>query len=297
MDLTLVTCAAMPEPDTDEQPLLDALSVAGIEAGMAAWDDPAVDWSQAPLTVIRSTWNYAEDRDAFLRWAQHVASQSTVLRNPLSVIGPNTHKSYLAGLERAELPVIPTRWFSRGGRPADADALRALPWRHVVAKPAVGGGSTGVRAFDLDRDEELESACAHIAGLQAGGEVLVQPRLRSIVERGERDVVWIGGECTHVVTKLARFEGEEERVARDEHSAAVDSPTDAEVALALRALRTVPAYGQQELLYARVDLAEDELGTLRIVELELVEPSLFVALHEPAMQRFVQVLSRAVGAS
>ena len=121
--------------------------------------------------------------------------------------------------------------------------------------------------------------------------MLVQPRLQSIVERGERDVVWIAGECTHVVTKLSRLEGEHERPA------GVDVPTDEEVALAIRALRTIPAYVQQELLYARVDLAEDELGTLRIVEVELVEPSLFVSLHEPAMERFVQVLARAAGVS
>lgn len=289
MDLTLVTCRHLPEPDHDEQPLLDALAAAGVEARMAAWDDPDVDWSAAALTVIRSTWNYADDREGFIRWAQRVAAESTVLRNPLSAIIPNAHKSYLATLERAELPVVPTRWFARGGRAADADALRALPWRHVIAKPAVGGGSTGVRAFDLERDDQLEAAAAHVSALQAHGEVLVQPRLQSIVERGERDVVWISGECTHVVTKLSRLEGEEERAA------GIDVPTDAEVALATRALRTIPAYHTQELLYARVDLAEDELGTLRIVELELVEPSLFVALHGPAMERFVRVLAHAAG--
>jgi hypothetical protein len=171
----------------------------------------------------------------------------------------------------------------------DADALRSLPWRHVVTKPAIGGGSAGVRAFDLEDDAQLAAAASHVALLQTRGEVLVQPRLESIVERGERDVVWIAGECTHVVTKLSRMEDEHERAA------AVDEPTDEEVALTLRALRTVPAFEQRELLYARVDLAEDELGTLRIVEMELVEPSLFVAMHEPAMERFVSALAHAAG--
>ena len=289
MDLTLVTCSAMPEPDPDEQPLLDALAAAGIDARLAAWDDPDVDWNTSPLTVIRSTWNYADDRDGFLRWAQRVSSSSTVLRNPLSTITANTHKSYLAGLERAELPVVPTRWLARGGRTVDAELLRSLPWRHVVTKPAVGGGSSGVRAFDLDDDTELAAAVTHVAGLQVRGEVLLQPRLESIVERGERDVVWIGGDVTHVVTKLSRMEDEHERAA------SVSEPTEAERLLALRALRTVPAFEQRELLYARVDLAEDELGTLRIVEVELVEPSLFVAMHEPAMERFVDTLAAACG--
>jgi hypothetical protein len=184
---------------------------------------------------------------------------------------------------------VPTRWFARGGRPGTLDAMAALPWEQVVVKPAVGGGSSGVRAFDLSVDEGVEDASAHVLALQAVGEVLVQPRLRSIVEEGEQDVVWIDGECTHVVTKLARLDGDEEQLG------SVRPPTPEEVALATRALRTLPAFGQRELLYARVDVARDELGTLRIVELEAVEPSLFVALHEPAMTRLVRALVRECG--
>lgn len=285
-DLTLVTCRDLPEPDTDEAPLLDALAAAGIDARVAAWDDPTVDWAASRLTVVRSTWNYADDRDSFLAWMRRVAADSTVLRNPPSAMAPNTHKGYLAALERAEIPVVPTRWFARGGRALDVDALRALPWRHVVLKPAVGGGSSGVRAFDLERDGELEAAAAHGAVLQARGEVLVQPRLQSIVEHGERDVVWIAGECTHAVTKRTRLEGDDEQVV------GTSAPTAEEEALVRRVLRTVPAFEQCELLYARVDVAPDELGTLRVIELELVEPSLFVALHDGAMERLVAALVR-----
>jgi hypothetical protein len=291
MDLTLVTCRELPEPDADEQPLLDALAGAGVEARLAAWDDPDVDWGATPLTVVRSTWNYVDDRDAFLDWMRRASSATTTLRNPLSAMAPNTHKGYLATLERADVPVVPTRWFARGGRGATADDVRALPWSHVVAKPAVGASSRGVRAFDLDRDDEVEAAAAHVAALQAAGEVLVQPRLKSIVEQGEANVVWIAGELTHAVTKPARLDGDHER-ARDARPV-----TDDERALALRALRTLPAFAQQELLYARVDMAPDELGTLRVVELELVEPSLFVSLHEGAMERFVTALARDSGAA
>lgn len=286
MDLTIVTSSPLPEADVDEQPLLDALATAGVEARVAAWDDPQVDWGAAPLTVIRSTWDYPKDRDGFLRWAQRAASTSTVLRNPLSVLGPNTHKSYLAALERAELPVVPTRWFLYRGKPADADSLRALPWGRVIAKPAVGGGSSGVRAFDLDDDEQLLAAVEHVAALQQAGEVLVQPQLESIRTEGEQDIVWIDGECTHVVTKLTRLEGD------DEQATTARPPTEAEVAIANRVLRAIPAWEQQELLYARIDVAPDELGTLRLVELELVEPSLFLTMHEPAMERFVRAVAR-----
>lgn len=289
MDLTLVTCQLLPEPDHDQAPLLEALAAAGVEARMAAWDDPDVDWSAAPLTVLRSTWNYADDRDEFLRWMRRASSDSTVLRNPVSIAAPNTHKSYLAGLERAGLPVVPTRWFARGDGGVDAATLRELAWSEIVVKPAVGAGSRGVRAFDLGVLDELDAAIMHVGELRAAGEVLVQPRLASIAAQGERDVVWIAGECTHVVTKLSRLEGEQEQVET------VSEPTDAQVALARRALRCMVGEALRDVLYARVDLAVDDAGIERIMEVELVEPSLFVAQHEGAMQRFVDALAGACG--
>jgi hypothetical protein len=164
-----------------------------------------------------------------------------------------------------------------------------LPWARIVVKPAVGGGSSGVRRFDLDRDDDIEAAAGHVAALRESGEVMIQPELRSILEHGEQDVVWIAGEFTHAVTKYQRLEGDHEQAA------AARAPREEELTLATRVLRTVPGYAERELLYARVDMAADELGTLRVVELELVEPSLFLTMHEPALERFADVLARESG--
>lgn len=289
MDLTLVTGTTLPEPDHDEQPLLDALAAAGVDARVAAWDDPSVDWNDTALTIVRSTWNYTSDRDGFLAWMRRASSASTVLRNPIAIMGPNTHKGYLAGLERADIPVVPTRWFARRGRAATADILRELPWDRIVAKPAIGAGSMGVRAFDLTSDEGTEQAATHIAALQQASDVLVQPQLDSIRTDGEHDIVWIDGECTHVVTKRSRLAGE------DEHVDAPRAPTDSERQLVEAALQTLPEVARKDLLYARVDVAADDLGTLRVVELELVEPSLFLTLDDGAMQRLVTAIVRDCG--
>jgi hypothetical protein len=236
--------------------------------------------------VIRSTWNYADDRTGFLAWARRASAASTVLRNPLNVLGANTHKSYLAGLERDGIPTVPTRWFARGAAPATEAALTALPWDRVVIKPAVGGGSSGVRAFDLRSSGGGAAAAAHVAELQQVGEAMVQPELQSIVDAGERDVVWIDGEITHVVVKARRLAGDDEQIL------AARPPSEEETRLAEHVMRTQHSYQQRELLYARIDMAPDELGTLRVVELELVEPSLFLTHHEPAMERFVAALWR-----
>ncbi|MCW2973597.1 MAG: hypothetical protein JWN72_1870 [Thermoleophilia bacterium] len=286
MDLTLVTSTTANDIDVDEAPLVAALTAAGVATRVAAWDDPDVDWGASPLTVIRSTWNYAEDREGFLDWARRASSASTVLRNPLNVLGANTHKSYLAGLERDGIPTVPTKWFARGAAPVTEEQLASLPWNRVVIKPAVGGGSSGVRAFDLTDSTDIAAAAAHAAELQTWVEVMVQPELAHIVEHGETNVVMIDGELTHAVTKRQRLAGGDEVIVA---ARAVDAE---EEALARRVLRAQPAFQQRELLYARIDMAPDELGTLRVIELELVEPSLFLTQHEPALDRFVAALKR-----
>ena len=85
MDVALATCARLPEPDFDAEPLLEALDAAGLEAGLLAWDDPTADWSRATMTLLRSTWNYPLDPAAFTAWARHAASVSD-LWNPIEVV-------------------------------------------------------------------------------------------------------------------------------------------------------------------------------------------------------------------
>ncbi|MBC7462358.1 MAG: hypothetical protein H7287_13440, partial [Thermoleophilia bacterium] len=236
MDLTLVTSTTAIDVDVDEAPLVAALTAAGVETRVAAWDDPDVDWGASALTVIRSTWNYADDRDGFLDWARRASSASTVLRNPFNVLGANTHKSYLAGLERDGVPTVPTKWFARGAAPATEAQLAALPWNRVVIKPAIGAGSSHVRSFDLTDSTDIGAAAAHVAQLQSWVEAMVQPELQSIVEHGETNVMMIDGELTHAVTKRQRLAGGEEVVV------AAREVGPEEEALARRVLRAQPAF-------------------------------------------------------
>ena len=96
MDVALVSCARLPEPDPDAAPLTGELTAAGISSQILAWDDPAVDWSSGRLTVLRSAWNYPQHHGAFLEWAERAALHGR-LWNPLSVVRWNSHKSYLLG--------------------------------------------------------------------------------------------------------------------------------------------------------------------------------------------------------
>jgi hypothetical protein len=113
---------------------------------------------------------------------------------------------------------------------------------------------------------------------------MVQPYVASVDGYGERSLVWIDGELTHAMRKTPRFVGDAERI---------DGPfpiADDERAVAEAALAPVAA----RILYGRVDLARDADGRPMVMELELVEPSLFLARHPPALARFVAAVARAL---
>jgi glutathione synthase/RimK-type ligase-like ATP-grasp enzyme len=280
IDVALASCVVLPEPDADLAPLLAALRGAGLSAEVFGWDDPGADFASARMTVLRSTWNYAVQPDAFLAWIDRVAACSA-LWNRRETVRWNAHKSYLLDLEARGVPVVPTHLVQRGDSTPLSDLARARGWVEVVIKPAVSGGSRAtMRVGAGDGTGE-----AHLRSLAAREDVLVQPYLSSVEGYGERAIVWIDGEPTHAVRKSPRFIGDPESVSE----AVPIAPDEAE--LARRAV-AVAAAATAPLLYARIDVARDAAGAIRIMELELVEPSLFFAQAPAALERYVGAVAR-----
>lgn len=283
IDVAVATCVLLPEPDDDLAPLLEALRTGGLSAEALGWDDPQAEvrFTSARTTVLRSTWNYAEKPAEFLAWVDRVAASST-LHNGRATIRWNTHKSYLLDLAARGIPTVPTHLARRGETASLDRILRDRGWSEVVVKPAVSAGSRQtirVGRASLDRGE------AHLRSLAAREDVLVQPYLGSVEGHGERAIVWIDGETTHAVRKSPRFLGDAESV-----SAAVPIAAD-EAELARRAVAAAIA-ATGPLLYARVDVARDDRGTPCLMELELVEPSLFFARSPAALDRYVAAVKR-----
>jgi glutathione synthase/RimK-type ligase-like ATP-grasp enzyme len=277
MELRIATCRPLPEADPDEELLLAALAQRGVQARMVDWRDGEERWDAAVPTVMRSTWDYHHHAAEFLEWLDR-AARTAPLWNPPRIARWNMHKSYLLDLDRRGCAIVPTELVARGARRPLADVLDARGWTDAVLKPAVGAASHG--ALRVRRDE-VASGEAHLHDLCSRGDVLVQGYMPAVETSGERAIVWVDGELTHAVRKTPRFSGQEERVS----SAVAIAPDERN--LARRALEPFA----RELLYARVDVVRDEDGVPRIMELELIEPSLFLAQYPPALERLVQGLS------
>jgi glutathione synthase/RimK-type ligase-like ATP-grasp enzyme len=281
LDVALATCTTLPEPDADLEPLIDALRAAGLSVEALGWDDPDADFGSARMTLLRSTWNYSLEPDRFLAWIDRTAARSSLWNRPETVRW-NAHKSYLLDLQARGVPAVPTHLARRGDPTTLADLMRERAWTEVVVKPAVSGGSRAtvrVRPGDLARGE------AHLRALLAREDALVQPFLPSVEGHGERAIVWIDGEPTHAVRKSPRFLGDAESV-----SEAVPIAED-EAALARRAVAAAPG----SLLYARIDVARGDDGAPRVMELELIEPSLFFPRAPHALARYVGAVRARLG--
>jgi hypothetical protein len=278
LDVAIASCLVLPEPDPDEAPLTEALRSEGLSVETLGWDDASADFSRARVTLLRSTWNYPEAPEAFASFIDRTA-KSTALYNGAPTVHWNLHKRYLLALERAGVPVVPTRLIERGASTTLASIMHDLGTERAVVKPAISAASRGtikVDAGDLARGE------AHLRALAVKEDVLVQPYLSSVEGHGERAVVWIDGAVTHAVRKSPRFAGGAESV-----STAVDVAPD-EIALAERAIAVAPG----PLLIARIDVARGDDGRPMVMELELIEPSLYFVQSPTALARYVAAVQR-----
>jgi glutathione synthase/RimK-type ligase-like ATP-grasp enzyme len=273
--LALVTSSAARALDTDLPLLLAELP----EATVLTWDDSTVDWGAFGAVVIRSTWDYHAHLDKFLDWARSVAAVTAVW-NPPQLIEWNVDKRYLLELAARGVPTVPTQFVGAGDElpPCGGD---------IVVKPSVGAGSVDVRRFD----DDPAGAHAHIDGLRGRGAVaMVQQYLSAIDDQGETGMVFVGGMYSHAFRKepiLAStvgweaIEWEGGMFAREQVAATVPSPVE-------RALGEQVVAALPPTAYARVDLLPTEAGPV-VLELEVIEPSLFLHLDPTAPARAAAV--------
>lgn len=282
--VALVTCAALCGLDPDDELVLAPLKALGIVAEPAVWDDPAVDWARYDLVVVRSTWDYHRRRDEFLAWARGVPR----LANAADVLTWNTDKRYLRELADAGVAIAPTTWIEPGG------SWAAPATGEVVVKPAVSGGGNDTGRYDLADPAERRLASEHAARLgRAGRLVMVQPYLSAVDEHGETALLWLGGSYSHTIRKSALLTGPDvgmDGLYRPEEITAWESTAEQRAA-AERVLAAVP-FDPADLLYARIDLIPDGAGAPLLLEVELTEPSLFLATAPAAPARLAEAIAR-----
>lgn len=268
MRLALLTCADLSGFVTDDSLLEDALRRANISYAWVPWAEPT-DWRKFSAALIRTTWDYTKHLPRFHSVLEKIVSAGVQLFNPLSLVKWNSDKSYLLELQSRGLATIPTRSLSEVLRDPTSD------WGRVLIKPRVGANSDGITIGDL---AELRARPP-----SRPESLLVQPFMPEIY-KGELSLHFFGGEFSHAIRKTPR--AGDFRV-QEEHGGLIEShrASTEEVAAAQIILRALPA----EPLYARVDLLPSK-GGLLLMELELIEPSLYFRTDPASADRLVTKL-------
>ncbi len=282
MRVAIATCAELPNLDEDGPLLLEQLRKREVHATAAVWDDPAVLWDSFDAVVLRSTWDYAGKWTSFRRWIDEVGKVTTLV-NPAPVLRWNLDKRYLRHLSEAGVPVVPTQWIE------SAEASFAPQGSQVVVKPVISAGSKDTQRFLASDRVGIDALVSRI--LASGRPAMVQPYLRRVDDHGETALMFFRGVFSHAIRKapllrvgvgretgLFRPEGIDERQASAE-----------ELALANRVLDSLP-FPRHTLAYARVDLVPDDHGSPCVIEVELIEPSLFLQYDPAACERFADAL-------
>ncbi len=285
MKIGLATCARLPELTDDDRLLLDALRRRGADAAPVVWDDPSAAWAAFDAVAIRSCWDYHLHLPRFLDWLEALERAGVAVWNPPALVRWNAHKRYLRVLRDAGVPIVPTA-FLEGGAPVRlASLLAERGWTDAVVKPAV---SASAHRTTLVSTATAAAAQAQLDALVADGDVLVQRFMTEVRTSGEWSILFLDGAFSHGALKRP---GPGDFRVQTELGGSVSPgpPPPAIVEQARRVLDRVP----HDWIYARVD-GLDLGGTFTLMELEMIEPVLFLADAPEAPSRLADALLRRV---
>ena len=286
--VALVTYAQLPSLSDDDRLVLPELGRLGVRAEPATWNDPGVRWSHFDGVVLRSCWDYHLASDDFHRWIEDLEHAGVPMFNPPRVLRWNASKTYLRELAERGVDVVPTRWVEQGSDIALATVMEEEGWSEVVIKGSVSASAHDTWLVPMHGAALREP---DFRRLVERGPVLVQPFIESIGRDGEWSLLFFGGEFSHAVIK--RPKAGDFRVQTNfggSYELAVES--EELQAQARAALVAAP----EMCVYARVDGCV-EAGRLRLMELELLEPDVFLRLDSRAPARFAEAIVAALVSS
>ena len=276
--IAIATCAGYDDLKVDDDLLRKALEERGTEAAAVVWDAENADWSSFDLCLVRSTWDYHEKYDRFLDWTRRVGA-ATALRNPVEVVAWNSDKTYLRQLGEQGVRIVPTAWVNRGAGADLEQVLAERGWDEAVAKPVVDLGAKNLRRV---RRGEGSQALEEVLRRH---DAMVQPFLPSLEDEGELSLIFIAGELTHAVRKRPAA-GDFRVQSIWGGTVAPAEPEATQVELAQQALGQL----DEVPLYARVDLVTDLDDEPCLIELELIEPNLYLSTHPGAADRLADAV-------
>lgn len=270
----------------DDRLLTDALAAHGLAARRVDWSDPSVDWGAFRLAVFRTTWDYFDRLPEFTAWLRR-AEREVRFINDARTVWWNLDKHYLGDLERRGVAIVPSLYHEAGSAETLPQLLARSGWPEGVLKPCVSGAARHTYRVNTENAAALQERLAPVLAAEA---FIYQPFVHDIQVGGERSLMVLDGVATHAVQKVPK--AGDFRV-QDDHGGSWSPylPTDEEIAFAQRAVAAVEPRPQ----YGRVDIVRGNDGQLQLMELELIEPELWLRSSPEAAARLAAAIAAALG--
>jgi glutathione synthase/RimK-type ligase-like ATP-grasp enzyme len=289
MRICFVTCNDEPLLTMDDQLLTQFLLTKNIITEAAIWDEEEVAWQQFDVIVLRSMWDYHTKADKFIAWLNRLDLFGYKVLNPVSAVKWNLNKRYLADISKQGVLLPPLQFCAQNSVDSLQVIMKTNCWEKAVVKPAVSGGSFNTwttTALSAANDNAL------FKKMLGEGDVIVQKYMDEITTKGELSLMFFNKKFSHAVLKRAKA-GDFRIQAKFGGTVEVLEPNESILNYASAIIDTI----DEPLLYARVDGIVGNDGKFYLMELELIEPALFIGSSTAACANFYEALDNLLSLS
>lgn len=264
--------------------LFEPLANRGWTVEEVSWRNKQINWGQFEAVIIRSPWDYQQDPTAFISTLQKIDQSSAQLENKLDLVKWNLDKTYLRDLQNQQIEIVPTLWetaFDKEEYPYFFDKFET---DEIIIKPTVSANADDT--FRIKQDQR-EGYIPELSKIFSNRPFLVQPFMNSIITEGEFSLFFFGDTYSHSILKTPK---RTDFRVQEEHGGKLKK-IEPEQDL-LKSAREILSTLHPDPLYARIDYVRTPANTFALMELELIEPSLYFNMDSKSAERFAKVFDR-----
>ena len=265
--------------------LIEPLQQRGWSVLEVSWRNKKIDWNQFEVVVIRSSWDYQDNAKAFLETLRTIDQSSAHLENSLRLVEWNIDKTYLQDLQNRGIEIVPSLWRDHFKK-SDLDSFfDALNTNEIIIKPTVSANADDTFRVHRSKPDDFRSV---LSSTFQNRPYLVQPFMKNIIEEGEFSVFFFDDTYSHTILKTPK--PADFRV-QEEHGGRLKLVEEANPSL-LESARQLLEKINPTPLYSRIDYVRTEKNTFALMELELIEPSLYFNMDDRSAERFARVFEQ-----
>jgi len=270
---------------TYDKLLIEPMKTLGWIAEEISWRNENVDWKDYDAVIVRSTWDYQNDPEKFISALEKINNVSH-LENDLDLMKWNMNKNYLFALEQNGVTIVDTIWEKSFNPSLANEYFDKLRTDEIIIKPNISANADNTfRLYKENFNEHLSM----LEKIFSTRDFMVQPFLKNIIKEGEYSLFFFDGKFSHSVLKKPK---EKDFRVQEEHGGNIQPKNVSTEMISIAAnifkkLSTIPLYG-------RVDLVRTNENEFALMELELIEPSLYLNKDVDAPFRLAKAFNKRV---